>query len=388
MKRGETGKYEVISTVGNETCRAFIPNPLPPIPKLDITVELQNTIDQSLLTLGGLNNLSTIIPDTSLFLYMYIRKEALLSSQIEGTQSSFSDLLLYESKKVPGVPIDDIIEVSNYVAAITHGIDRIKSGFPLSLRLIKEMHQILLSKGRGSKREPGEFRKSQNWIGGNRPSNAVFVPPPAHKVMECLGNLEKFLHNDPIQTPVLIKAALAHVQFETIHPFLDGNGRLGRLLVTLILCSENALSDPILYLSLYFKNRRQEYYDLLQKVRTEGEWEEWLFFFMNGVRETSEQAMQTATTLVNLFNEDRESIQSQRKLTGSTIRVHHAMQHSPIASSAEIVKYTGLSNPTVIKALEHLESLEIVEEITGRQRGRIFAYKNYIAILNEGTQPL
>lgn len=378
----------MISTIGDETCRAFIPNSLPPTPKLDITARLQDTIDRSLLALGGLNNLSTLIPDPSLFLYMYVRKEAYLSSQIEGTQSSFTDLLLHESKQIPGVPTDDLVEVSNYVAAVYHGIDRIKNGFPLSLRLIREMHQILLNTGRGSKREPGEFRKSQNWIGGDRPGNAIFVPPPADKVMECLGDLEKFLHNDPVKTPVLIKAALAHVQFETIHPFLDGNGRLGRLLVTLILCSENALSDPILYLSLYFKNRRQEYYDLLQRVRTEGEWEDWLLFFMNGVKETSEQALQTAAALVQLFNEDRESIQSYGKQAGSILRVHHIMQRIPIAYIAEIAEQTKLSKPTVLRALEKLGNLGIVEEITGRRRDRMFVYKKYFDILKEGTQPI
>jgi len=228
--------------------------------------------------LGRLDGMTLLLPDASLFLYFYVRKEALLSSQIEGTQSSFNDLLLYESDETPGVPLDDVREVSNYVAAMDHGLSRLRGGFPLSLRLIREIHEILLSKGRGSDKGPGEFRRTQNWVGGTRPGTANFVPPPPESLMDCLGALEKFLHNDPVPTPLLIKAALAHVQFETIHPFLDGNGRLGRLLITFLLCAEGALTEPILYLSLYFKTHRSQYYDWLQKVRIDGDWEGWLGF--------------------------------------------------------------------------------------------------------------
>jgi Fic family protein len=317
---------------------------------------------------------------------MYVRKEAIVSSQIEGTQSSLSDLLMYESDGAPGVPLDDVIEVSNYVAAIDHGLKRLREGFPLSLRLIKEIHKVLLSKGRGSGKEPGTFRRTQNWIGGTRPGNAYFIPPPADKVAECMGALELFLHDKPARVPVLIKAALAHCQFETIHPFLDGNGRLGRLLITLLLCSEGAMKEPLLYLSLYLKTHRQDYYDLLQNVRNEGDWEKWLNFFMIGVKETSEQAVDTAKKLVKLFDSDRQKIQSVGKLAGSALRVHHALQQKPIMPIAKVSDMTGLSVPTVTSCMMTLEKLGIVRELTGQRRRRLFGYDEYVRILNEGTE--
>jgi len=260
LKRGLIGNYTSSSTTGGEVCQAFIPNPLPPKPPLDIDDELRELSNQAMLALGRLDSVSLLLPETSLFLYMYVRKEAVLSSQIEGTQSSLADLLMYESAGVPGVPVDDVQEVSNYVAAMNHGLQRLRGGFPLSLRLIREIHELLLRQGRGSNKDPGQFRRVQNWVGGSRPSNAVFVPPPANRVLECLDNLEKFLQNQPVKVPTLIKAALGHVQFETIHPFLDGNGRLGRLLITFLLCAEDILKEPMLYLSLYLKEHREEYY--------------------------------------------------------------------------------------------------------------------------------
>jgi Fic family protein len=387
MKRSKTGQYITVSTVGNEACKAFIPDPLPPEPSLKIDGDLQNIIERALLALGRLDSISTLLPDTSLFLYMYVRKEAIVSSQIEGTQSSLSDLLLYESKGAPGVPLDDVIEVSNYVAAMDHGLERIREGFPLSLRLIQDIHEVLLAKGRGSGKEPGKFRRTQNWIGGTRPGNASFVPPPPDMVTDCMGALELFLHDKPSRMPVLIKAALAHVQFETIHPFLDGNGRLGRLLITLLLCSEEAMREPLLYLSLYFKTHRQEYYDLLQNVRNEGDWESWLKFFMVGVQETSEQAVETAKSLVTLFDRDRQKIQSIGKMAGSALRVHHAMQQKPLLPIAKVSDLTGLTVPTVTSCLLALEKLGIVRELTGQRRRRLFGYDEYLKILNEGTEP-
>jgi len=279
------------------------------MPPLQLDGNMYDLIELANRALGRLDGLTTLLPEPSLFLYFYVRKEALLSSQIEGTQSSLSDLLLYEIEEVPGVPLDDVQEVSRYVAALNHGLARLKNGFPLSLRLIREIHKVLLSGGRGSEREPGEFRRSQNWIGGTRPGNALFVPPPPIEVMPCLGDLENFLHDRPERTPVLIKAALSHVQFERIHPFLDGNGRLGRLLITILLCAEGALSEPLLYLSLYFKTHRQVYYDLLQQVRIEGDWEEWLRFFLEGVKVTSEQASSAAIRLLKLF--EREALRAR-----------------------------------------------------------------------------
>lgn len=388
MKRTQTGQYVTVSTAGSEVCRAFVPCPLPPSPPLVIDAGLQDLMDHTLLALGRLDSLSTLLPDTSLFLYMYIRKEAVLSSQIEGTQSSLSDLLLFESEDVPGIPIDDVQEVSNYVAAMNHGLQRLRGGFPLSLRLIREIHEVLLSRGRGSEKNPGEFRTSQNWIGGTRPGNAGYVPPPVDRVLECMSDLEKFLHDQPLRMPLLIKAALSHVQFETIHPFLDGNGRLGRLLITFLLCGEGALSEPLLYLSLYFKTHRQEYYDLLQRVRIEGDWEIWLEFFFKGVQETADLAVKTAKALITIFAEDRQKIQSIGKSAGSALRVHYAMQQSPIASIAKVSHRSSLSVPTVTAALNVLCKLGIVHELTGHRRGRVFGYDQYIKTLNEGTEPI
>jgi len=272
MKRPIQGETVVISTVG-EKAEAFVPANLPPSPPIDWTPSLRNRFDEALLALGRLDSVSLLLPDVSLFLYTYVRKEAVLSSMIEGTQSSLSDLLLFELNEAPGAPFDDVSEVSNYVAALDHGLNRLREGFPLSLRLLREMHECLLKSGRGEHKTPGEFRRSQNWIGGTRPGNAVFVPPPPDRVADCMGAMEKFLHDDPEPTPVLLKAALAHVQFETIHPFLDGNGRLGRLMITLLLCEAGVLKLPMLYLSLFFKTHRQAYYEFLNRVRIDGDWE-------------------------------------------------------------------------------------------------------------------
>jgi Fic family protein len=384
----QTGDYQTISTVGGETCRAFVPHPLPPNPPLNLDGEIHELEDTALLALGRLDSISTLLPDTSLFLYMYIRKEAVLSSQIEGTQSSLSDLLLFESESAPGVPLDDVQEVSNYVAAITHGMHRLKEGFPLSNRLIKEIHGVLLSKGRGSDKDPGEFRRSQNWIGGSRPGNARYVPPPPERLPADMGALEKFLHNDPVRTPILLKAALSHVQFESIHPFLDGNGRLGRLLITLLLCSDRALREPLLYLSLYFKTHRDEYYSLLQGVRDTGDWESWVKFFLIGVRDTSEQAVQTARRLVQLFEEDRAKLQGLGKAAGSAMRVHHALRQSPVVTITTMASKTGLSFPTVKTSFDHLEKLGIVSRLSKRGRSQFYAYSQYMGILSQGTEPL
>ena len=385
MKRKLQGRFITISTVG-EKAQAFVPAPLPPAPSIEWSPELRSKFDEALLALGRLDSVSVLLPETSLFIYTYIRKEAVLSSQIEGTQSSLSDLLLFELEQQPGVPMDDVQEVSNYVAALDHGLARLNDGFPLSLRLIKEMHEKLLSKGRGSNKVPGEFRRSQNWIGGTRPGNAVFVPPPPEDVQECMGALELFLHDQPEHTPVLLKAALAHVQFETIHPFLDGNGRLGRLLITLLLCSEKTLKAPMLYLSLYFKTHRQVYYELLNTVRHSGDWEAWLEFFADAVIETATQAVDTVQRLMALAKEDREQIQTLGRASGSVQVVHHAMMERPIASPVWLKSKTGLSLTTVGTCLDKLEKLGIVKELTGQKRNRFYGYTQYITILNWGTE--
>ncbi|HXW63433.1 MAG TPA: Fic family protein [Candidatus Acidoferrales bacterium] len=377
----------VETVVGGERVRAFLPPPLPPDPPLDLN-GLLTLYDAARGAVGRLDGVTTILPSTPLFLFMYVRKEALLSSQIEGTQSSLSDLLLFENDEIPHVPQDDVAEVSNYVAAMEHGLKRLRGGFPLSLRLVREMHEILLKSGRGASKQPGEFRRSQNWIGGTRPGNALFVPPPPDRLTECLDAFEKFLHLDDPQLPPLIKAGLAHVQFETIHPFLDGNGRLGRLLITLMLCEAGALREPILYLSLYFKTRRADYYRLLQEVRENAAWEAWMEYFLTGVRDTAAQAVDTARELTTLFDHDREAIQSLGRVAASVFRVHDLLQRRPIITIQAASKELELSLPTVGKSLEHLMNLKIVHELTGKQRRRVFAYSKYLSVLDTGTEPL
>lgn len=381
MERGPTGYQAPISFTG-ETCRAFVPYPLPPSPPLQFDNELDSLRDKASLAVGRLDGLAAVLPDTSLFLYSYIRKEAVLSSQIEGTQSSLSDLLLFENEATPGVPVNDVQEVSNYVAAMNYGLKRLPE-LPFSMRLLKEIHGILLTKGRGSSKEPGQFRRSQNWIGGTRPGNALFVPPPPEHLNECLGALEKFLHNQPASTPLLIKVGLAHVQFETIHPFLDGNGRLGRLLITFLLCAEGALREPLLYLSLYFKQHRQAYYDLLQQVRVKGDWEAWLKFFLTGVHETAEQSARTARELMRLTGKDGARIQSLGRGAGSALRVHRWLMRQPITSIARASEQLKLSVPAVTGALVNLEKLGVVSELTGGCYGRLYVYKEYLKILDE-----
>ena len=317
---------------------------------------------------------------------MYVRKEAVLSSMIEGTQSSLSDLLLFELDQEPGVPLDDVREVSKYVAALDHGLRLLEEGLPLSLRLFREIHGVLLTKGRSSNQTPGEFRRSQNWITSTRPGNAAFVPPPAEEVLDCMSKLELFLHDQPEPTPVLLKAALAHVQFETIHPFLDGNGRLGRLLIALLLCEQKVLREPMLYLSLYFKTHRQHYYELLNNVRMTGDWEAWLDFFAEAVIVTATQAVETAQQLLDLSNQYRDKISGLGRAAASTLQVHRALMEHPIATSGSLVEKTGITPATVNKVLGHLEQLGIVKELTAQKRNRLFSYAGYIEIMSRGTE--
>jgi len=385
IKRGATGRYEV-TAVGGERVRAFVPAPLPPDPPLALDSNLQQALERALLALGRLDSLTTLLPDTSLFLYSYVRKEAVLSSRIEGTQSSLSDLLLFELDEAPGVPLDDVVEVSNYVAALDRGLARLREGFPLSNRLIREIHAVLLSRGRGSGKEPGEFRRSQNWIGGSRPGTAAFVPPPHHLVSDCMTALERFLHDEGRPMPLVIRAGLAHVQFETIHPFLDGNGRIGRLLITFLLCHAGMLREPLLYLSLYFKQNRDQYYRLLDRVRTHGDWEAWTLFFLDGVHQTAESAVATAQRLTALFNADRERIRPKGRRAGSALRVHEALKTRPLTTVQEVCRKSGLSFPAAAAGIDLLVELDIARELTGKRRNRLFAYNAYLAMLNEGTE--
>jgi Fic family protein len=371
---------------GDESYSAYVPKPLPPVPALDLSL-FYPLLDKANMALGRLDGMGQSLPDASLFLYMYVRKEAVLSSQIEGTQSSLSDLLEYELTDIPGAPMDDVTEVSNYVAAMNHGLKRINEGFPLSLRLMREIHEVLLSHGRGEKQCPGEFRRSQNWIGGTRPGNAAYVPPPPEQMMECLSALEKFLHDEKHRLPVLVKAALAHVQFESIHPFLDGNGRLGRLLITLILCAEGVLRSPLLYLSLYFKAHRKLYYDHLTLVRETGDWEEWIQFFLKGVISTANQAADAATEITSLFKADVQKIKRLGKVSGSVLQLHACMEKQPVLNSTKAVALTSLTLPTVLRSFKEMERLGLIQETTGRERGRMYAYISYLTLLNHGTEP-
>jgi Fic family protein len=381
VKRSNTGQY-VTSIAGSEEVRAFVPAPLPPVPALELIGGVRNSLDQGLLSLGRLDGAAGTLPDAHLLLYTYVRKEAVLSSQIEGTQSTLDDLLAHELGEAPGVPIGDVTEVSRYVEAMTHGLQRLRSGFPLSNRLLREMHEILLATGRGAQKTPGEFRQSQNWIGGTRPGNAAFVPPPPQDVQQCMGELEKFLHSD---TPALVKAALAHLQFETIHPFLDGNGRIGRLLITLLFCHEGVLREPLLYSSLYFKQNRQRYYDELNGARESGDFERWLDFFATAIRVSAEQATTTGQRISAVFREDRNRVREMGRQAPTILLVQEALQAKPLATIATLTQSTGLTTPTVTQALNELQKLGIVRETTGRARGRIFAYVRYLDALNAET---
>lgn len=382
MKRSDTGRY-VTSIAGSEEVRAFVPAALPPVPALELIGGVRNSLDQGLLALGRLDGAAGTLPDAHLLLYTYVRKEAVLSSQIEGTQSTLDDLLAHELGEAPGVPIGDVTEVSRYVEAMTHGLQRLRNGFPLSNRLLREMHEILLATGRGAQKTPGEFRQSQNWIGGTRPGNAAFVPPPPQEVQHCMGELEKFLHSD---TPALVKAALAHLQFETIHPFLDGNGRIGRLLITLLLCHEGVLREPLLYSSLYFKQNRQRYYDELNRARESGDFERWLDFFATAIRVSAEQATTTGLRISAVFREDRNRVREMGRQAPTILLVQEALQAKPLATIATLTQSTGFTTPTVTQALGELQKLGIVRETTGRARGRIFAYVRYLDALNAETE--
>ena len=379
------GHYLERSGVGTRPYQAYIPKPIPPDPPI-VLEGILPLLDKANVALGRLDSVSTLLPDSQLFIYMYVRKEAVLSSQIEGTQSTLSDLLLHEDGQTPGVPVDDTIEVSCYVAAMEHGLERLKE-MPLSLRLIREIHEKLMANARGGDKKPGEFRTSQNWIGGKWPQEARFVPPPPDKLMECLDPFEKFLHDDSVQLPILIKAALVHQQFETIHPFLDGNGRLGRLLITLLLCVEGVLGQPLLYLSLFLKDHREDYYYHLQNVRRTGDWESWLDFFLEGVIATSEQATSTAQRIADLFQKDRKRIEEAPSRGSSILQIYSILQRRPVASSQTISGLSNRSLPTVIRCLDRLEKMGIVRETTGNYRNRRFVYSEYIDLLNEGSEP-
>jgi Fic family protein len=385
MSGAPSGRYLEISVTGDRAM-AFIPAPLPP--RLEYASELRKSLDEALHALGGLSASAPFFPDRSLLLYLYVRKEALLSSQIEGTQSSLSDLLLFESEAIPGVPLDDVEEVSSYVAALNHGMERLRGGMPISNRLIREIHGVLLSSGRGAGKAPGEFRRSQNWVGGSIPSRASHVPPPPEEVEACMGELERYIHSPEAAAEPLVAAALAHVQFETIHPFLDGNGRLGRLLIALLLTDSGLLSEPILYLSLYFKAHRDEYYRLLDGVRASSDWDSWLLFFARAVRDTARQAVDTAARVTARIRADRDRLSSLGRAAPTALVVFERFCTSPVLTIGRIVADSSLAPNTIASALDHLQGLGIARELTGKKRDRVYAYAPILAIMSEGTEPL
>ena len=390
-KRGTTGTFHPVSVEGH-TGRAFVPFPLPPDPPLRYDApRRRKLLEQAIHALGGLDAITTLLPEPEIFLYTYVRREAVLSSQIEGTQLTLSDLLLFELDEAPGAPFDDVREVSNYVRALEHGMRRLKEGLPLCNRLLREMHAILLDSGRGSRRQPGQFRTRQNWLNGETVADAEFVPPPPEHVEACMAALEHFLNarDDEAQPyETLIKAALAHVQFETIHPFLDGNGRLGRMLVSFVLHAEGLLRYPLLYLSLFLRRNRRRYFHLLTRARTEGAWEDWLDFFLEGVRDTAGNAVHTANRLMNLFRDDEARIASADagRQAATLLVMLREMQKRPLVTASGMQQGTGLSQPTINKAFAALSRMGIVREITGKKRGRVYAYRQYMSLLDEGAR--
>lgn len=371
-------------TSGPEGYAAFHPAELPPAPPVELSAKLLRQLELANQALGRLDGITTLLPDPETLLYTYVRKEAVLSSQIEGTQSSLSDLLLFEHEVAAGVPVSDVRETSNYITAMRHGLDAIETNrLPVSARLLRETHGLLLAGVRGADKAVGEFRRDQNWIGGTSPSNARFVPPPWNVVPDAIANLEHYLHDS--SDPLLVRVAVGHAQFETIHPFLDGNGRLGRLMITLVLCAEGVLKQPLLYLSLFFKQHRDEYYERLQRVRTHGEWEEWLSFFLEGVATVAQEATETTARIVRMIELDRSRIGQVGRAAGSALRVHDLAVRSVVVTPKLVTTNTGLTGPPTYDAIRRLDELGVLREITGRQRGRIWVYGEYLDLLNEGT---
>jgi len=363
--------------------RAFIPAALPPNPPIAMDDELQTLLSTADRALGRLDGSIQTLPDSNLFVLMYVRKEAVLSSQIEGTQSSLNDLLRAEARILDAERPADVEEVSNYVAALNYGLERLTE-LPISVRLIREIHERLLRGVRGAHLQPGELRKSQNWIGpaGATLSEATFIPPPPHEVPNALSDLERFMHAKD-SMPALIRIGLTHAQFETIHPFLDGNGRVGRLLITFLLCEQGTLQSPVLYLSHYFKAHRAEYYEHLQNIREDGGWEAWLKFFLRGVADVSREATETARAIVSLRETDRGKIINELgRVAGNALKIHEALFRFPLVSVNPIAEMLDVSFTSANRLIDRLVELEILFEATGNARNRVFRYRNYISIFS------
>lgn len=365
--------------------QAFIPKPLPPEPPVKLEESLQNLLSKADMSLARLDGIGYVLPNPNLFITMFVRKEALLSSQIEGTQASLEDLFEYESGGKP-VNINDVEEVVNYIKALNYGMERLDS-LPMSSRLIKETHRVLMEGVRGGEKTPGEFRKSQNWIGapGSTLQEAAFVPPPPYEADRAMGELEKYMHSGEA-LPVLINCALIHYQFETIHPFLDGNGRIGRLLITLYLCWKGVLHKPLLYLSYFFKKRRQEYYDRLNMVRENGDYEQWIAFFLKGVVETADSGIETAKKILELQTRHRTILWEKRLSSPLAVGILEKLFFTPYISVKDIAKEFSISFQAASTLVSQLEDAEILREITGKKRDKRYIYADYISILSEGTK--
>ncbi len=383
------GTYEQTSTAG-ETVNAFVPAPLPPSnPPLNMDAELSALLQRAEAAVGRLKLAGTMVPSLDWLLYSFVRKEAVVSSQIEGTQATLVDLLMYEAAgKADAVDDDDVRQVCNYVDALSYARKQMRSkkGLPLSMRLLNEAHRRLMKNVRGGHRSSGEIRRSQNWIGGTRPGNAVYVPPPPHSLGDLLGSLEKYIHaKDPL--PPLARAGLLHAQFETIHPYLDGNGRIGRLLITLLFEHWKLLDTPLLYLSLYFKRHRAEYYRLLNAIRTDGDFESWLNYFLEGVAIIADETVATTQNLFALISSDRTKALSRRSTSVAGVRLFEVLPDHPIITVAEAVRLLKTTKPTATKAVFGLVDAEILVEVTGRRRDRAYSYEAYLNLLRAGTEP-
>lgn len=385
MGKRETGRYELV-VAGGEEVSAFVPHPLPPIdPPLALEGTLAERLRHAEQALARLDLAGEMVPSLDWFIYAFVRKEAVISSQIEGTQASLVDLLNFEAGEETA-PSPDVEEICNHVDALANARQQLadEKGLPLSMRLLNETHRLLMKGVRGDDRQPGEVRRSQNWIGGSRPGNAVFVPPPHHLLSGLLGDFEKYMHNEDTLPP-LVRAGLLHVQFETLHPYLDGNGRIGRLLITLLLEQWGLLEKPLLYLSLFFKRHQAEYYRRLGNVRTEGDWEGWLDFFLDGMATIAEEAITSARDLFSLVSEDRDRILASGSASVSAFRLFELLPRHPIVTVAFAMKLVDASKPTAIRAIGILEEAGILAETTGRRRDRSFAYQAYLDLLRVDT---
>lgn len=385
MKR-KTGHYVVTTTAG-EKVKAFVPDSLPPKPSLKLDAKISDALDRATLELGRLDVAANIVPNTDWFIYGFVRKEAVVTSQIEGYEPTLSDLFSWEAKSDRQEPGLDLKEVCNYLDALEYARAELANprGLPISLRLLKQTHKRLMQGVRGAAKQPGHFRTSQNWIGGARPGNAAFVPPPPDKLTDCLDSLEKYIHkgND---LPQLVRIGLVHVQFETIHPFLDGNGRLGRLLIALLLEQWRLLSSPLLYISVYFKRNREEYYDRLASIRKDGDWEGWTLFFLEGVASMGREATVTAEELFKLLERDRLTLLGATNSSVSGLRLLDQLASHPYVTLSRAVQVLGTSKPTATKAMSLLAENGILREMDTEKRPRTFVYQEYIDLLKEDTE--